>query len=107
MTHKKTAEKASLVERLKSFGSTDEQIAAFLDIDNDTLQKYYKKEIREGKTKTILELGGKLVSQAKQGDTACLIFYLKTQGGWREKIDVNNSFTLPAIEAESIKKSDD
>jgi hypothetical protein len=41
--------------------------------------------------KTIELIGGNLIKKAMDGDTASMIFYLKTQAGWRDKQDINLS----------------
>jgi len=43
---------------------------------------------RTGRAATISEVAQTLVRKALDGDTQSLIFYLKTQGRWTEKLDV-------------------
>lgn len=105
--HIPTDQNRKMIERLKAGGLNHAQIAYVLEINEDTLEKYYPKELKDGKSKLDAFVVGKLFNLINDNDRACIMFYLKTRCGWKESIDVNNSFTLPAIEAESIKKSDD
>ena len=49
--------------------------------DNPALLEAYK----EGRANAIGSVASSLVSKARGGDVASMIFYLKTQAGWREK----------------------
>jgi hypothetical protein len=61
-----------------------EDVAAIWGMSKTTLYKYCAKEIEEGKAGTRLFVAGKLLDAIKQGNIAAIIFYLKTQAGWRE-----------------------
>ena len=63
---------------------TFEQIAAVLKISSDTLVKYYKEDLDAKKVIVGTQVASKLVEKALRGDNACMMFYLKTQFGWRE-----------------------
>jgi hypothetical protein len=39
---------------------------------------------KRGRSRAISDIAGSLISKAREGDTASMIFYLKTQAGWRE-----------------------
>ena len=45
---------------------------------------------KKGKMKAIASIGSNLLSQAKSGNTAAAIFYLKTQAGWKETKVIQN-----------------
>lgn len=75
------------VESMAGVGLNQEQIAAVLDIAPKTLRKYYDKELKTSKTKTIARVAGKLVEKAVSGDVSSMIFYLKTQAKWKEADD--------------------
>jgi len=74
-----------------ALGTTTVDIAKLLGIGVKTLKKHYKEELNFGKAKANASVAGKLYDKAMHGDTAALIFWLKTQAGWREKQDVNFS----------------
>jgi hypothetical protein len=71
-------------------GTTQADIARVLDIDEKTLRKYYRGELDLAKAKANATIGGALFNKAKTGDTAAMIFWMKTQAGWREKTDFNH-----------------
>jgi hypothetical protein len=47
--------------------------------DDEVAERY-----KRGKARAIGAIAQTLISKARAGDTASMIFYLKTQGGWRE-----------------------
>jgi len=73
-----------LVMQMAAVGIAQEQIAAVIGLSVDTMVKHYKHEIETSKSKAIAKIGGTLYNKALKGDNTCMIFYLKTQGGWRE-----------------------
>lgn len=65
-------------------GLTQEQIGHLIGVSVDALTKHCRDELDAGKAETLAKVAGGLVQKALKGDTASAIFYLKTQGGWRE-----------------------
>ena len=69
---------------------TTEQIADYFGIGRNTFFKMKKRDksisvlYKKGKAKALFNVGANLVVQSKKGNTAASIFYLKTQGGWKE-----------------------
>ena len=72
-------------------GTSQEDISRVLDIDPKTLRKHYRDELDLAKAKANATIGGALFNKAKTGDTAAMIFWMKTQAGWREKTDLNHT----------------
>ena len=72
-------------------GTTQADTARVLDIDEKTLRKHYRDELDLAKAKANATIGGALFNQAKSGDTAAMIFWMKTQAGWRERKDINHT----------------
>lgn len=73
---------------------TAEQIADFLGIgrttffallnrDEDLSERY-----KRGKARAIGAVAQSLVTKARAGNVTAMIFFLKTQGGWREGVDL-------------------
>jgi hypothetical protein len=91
-----TLEDATIVEALSAF-LTCEQIADYFGINVDTFNEIRKRQpeilraYKKGKAKAIMLMANNLVTKANEGDSACIMFYLKTQAGWREKQDINLS----------------
>ena len=71
-------------------GLTQEQIAAALGISESTLTKRKKENtdftdaIKRGKAKGIALVTNKLMESIKGGNMTGMIFFLKTQAGWKE-----------------------
>lgn len=89
--HEVTPERQKLVKALSGVGLTQEQIAAKLDISVDTLRLKYKDVWELGKADAIATIAQSLFRKAANGDNACMFFYLKTQGRWRENHEETNS----------------
>lgn len=82
--HKVTIEKQTLVKTLAAVGITHEDIASKINISADTLVKYYQKELADGRIDANAQVAKGLFDQAKQGNTAAAIFWLKTRAKWKE-----------------------
>jgi len=76
------------VEALSGFGLPQDQIAALVcgGIDADTLAKHFKQELIRGKAKANSKVGKTLFQKATEGDTSAMIWWTKTQMGWKETI---------------------
>ena len=74
-------------------GTTQSDIARVLDIDEKTLRKYYRDELDLAKAKSNATIGGALFNKAKNGDTAAMIFWMKTQAKWAERHELDHSST--------------
>lgn len=89
-----TDEQISQVRKLAAV-LTMEQIADFLGISEQTLRRRFQDDSRvleafkKGKGEALAGVATNLIQQAREGNTAAAIFYLKTQGGWREKSEVD------------------
>lgn len=75
---------AERVQEMSQYGTPHEEIAALVGISEPTLRKLYKKELIQGANMAKLGVRKKLYERCMAGDTACLIFYAKTQLGWKE-----------------------
>jgi hypothetical protein len=56
---------------------------ALLNRDADLSERY-----KRGKARAVGAVAQSLVTKARAGNVTAMIFYLKTQGGWRETVDV-------------------
>lgn len=54
---------------------------SIMDRDPEVAERYKK-----GKARAIGAIAQSLIAKARAGDTTSMIFYLKTQGGWRERV---------------------
>jgi hypothetical protein len=73
------------VYELSKVGTRYEDIAFMLSISADTLTKYYKPELEKGRIEANAVIAGTLYEKARQGDTASMMFWLKTRAQWSEK----------------------
>ena len=78
------------VESLAANGLTQEQIASALGISERTLRSRkgeiadFADAIKRGKAKGIALVTNKLMESIKAGNMTGMIFFLKTQAGWKE-----------------------
>lgn len=72
---------------MSAVGVSNEQIAKVLKISVDTLVARIGPELESAKVKAIAAVAGKLFQKCMKGDRACIMFYLKCQGRWSEKIE--------------------
>jgi hypothetical protein len=72
-----------MVRRGAGAGWIHDAIAHFLGISDETLRKHYGEELEE-KKRIELELADKVLQKARNGDTACMFFWLKCRAGWKE-----------------------
>ncbi len=85
-----TDEERKRIRLYAGLGLTQEQIGSLLGKSVDSLARHCKEELTAGRAETLAKVAGTLVQKALSGDTASAIFYLKTQGGWRETMGIAN-----------------
>lgn len=77
------------------------QIADYFCICENTLRAVEERQpevfeaYQKGRSKAIAGVGSNLIQQAKRGNVAAAIFYLKTQAGWKE--DTPTETNLPGM----------
>ena len=80
----------NLVEKLASV-LTKAQLADYFEISENTFRAIEERQpevsaaYKKGKSKAIASMGANLFSQGMNGNTSAAIFYMKTQGGWKEQ----------------------
>jgi hypothetical protein len=86
-------------------------ICEILDINDDTLRKYYGKEIKTAKAVAIERMGKTVYTQGLEGDRHSQALYLKTQGasqGWVEKQVIETTNVDDTLELKSkVKELED
>lgn len=82
--HEPTKATRDTVQMHALVGTPQEVIANVLNIDAKTLRKWYRAELDLAKAKANATIGGALFNKAKSGDTTAMIFWMKTQAGWKE-----------------------
>lgn len=80
-----TDDERLLVQACMATGDfTQEQIAAALRVDCDTLVKHCKAELAHGRGDLNAKVGSTLAKKAIEGDLGALIWYEKTRRGFRD-----------------------
>ena len=97
--HEPTQHSRELVRLHTTVGTTQAHIAQILGIDLKTLRKWYRHDLDLSKARANATIGGALFNKAKGGDTAAMIFWMKTQAGWREKERHDDSAAVELVEA--------
>jgi hypothetical protein len=97
--HAKSEERGDVVAMMAAGGIPQKNIAQALGIDENTLRKHYADELDSAKDLLDAEVVGQLVKKIRQGDTASIIFYLKTRCGWkgRQVVEVGKALHEEAL----------
>ena len=82
--HKPTAKTRGQVIDLARIGTPQETIALVLDINRETLTKYYRDELDLSKVQADAQVVSSLFQNAISGNVAAQIFWCKTRLGWEE-----------------------
>lgn len=82
-----TAKERQQVEALAGVGLPHDQIGALVrdGVCTDVIRQYFAKELKAGKAKASAKIGQTLFNRAIGGETAALIWWTKSQMGWKEK----------------------
>lgn len=102
--HVPTDNQRSQVSALVSFGNTQEEIATYLRISIDTLQRRYQKELASGLIEANAKIASTLFKAAEGGDVKAMMFWLKTRARWRTTDPVNEDKNLNSIVEKLIDK---
>lgn len=94
-THIPTDKQREMVQLHATVGTSQAIIADMLGIDDKTLRKHYREELDQSLAKANASIGGALFNKAKGGDTAAMIFWMKTQAGWKERLEVSGDPNNP------------
>jgi Glu-tRNA(Gln) amidotransferase subunit E-like FAD-binding protein len=99
-----TPEQVYSVELMASIGLPQDAIAEALQITAKTLRKHFKHQLATGKTRTIAKVADALVRQALAGNITAMIFFLKTQAGWKETQKVEHSGNIARLSDEELER---
>lgn len=97
------------VEEYAQVCNSEEEIARALGVSYSTLQRRkkdceeFEEAIKRGKAKANIFVGGKLMQKIKDGDTASIIFYLKSRCGWKETQRLEGDLTTTAKPPEGLQ----
>lgn len=82
--HVPTEASRRLVKELAALGCTHDYIGSRVGLCADALRNHYRAELDHGVQEANGTIARALFDKAKNGDTACMIFWLKTRARWRE-----------------------
>jgi hypothetical protein len=85
MTHQVTEETRKTAKNGAGLGLPYHMIATLLGISENTLVKRYKKDLAEGKATATVNVLQTLYKRCLAGSDTAIIWYTKTQLGWRER----------------------
>lgn len=103
-----TDQQRARVAQLVSFGLTQRELCALVQgeegkpISEKTLRKHFAEELAYGSCQANVQIAQTLYRKAMSGDTAALIFWLKTRARWTvtDKVEISGPDGQPvAIEA--------
>lgn len=84
--HEPTEKTRGEVKLLSSFGHNQAEISNYLDIDEKTLRKYYRRELDTASMEANAQVAKRLFHKAVvQDDLTAQMFWLKTRARWRER----------------------
>ncbi len=98
------------VKALSSLGLTQAMVADYIGISIKTLRKHYRDVIAKAKVGRLRQVAETAYDMAVSGSfPAMTMFYLKTQGHWRETDKVEEPVsdeTVTKVEIEVVKTDD-
>lgn len=80
-----TDEHRRTVRAMTAYGVPAEDVAKVVGVSPMTLRKYFRDELDKAHVEANAKVAERLFKKALDGDNACMIFWMKTRGGWREK----------------------
>ena len=85
---KSTNELRAKVRQLSAFGVSQHDVAKIVECSPKTLRKHFRCELDRGAAEANAAIAGYLFQNAKAGNVAAQIFWLKTRARWKPDTDV-------------------
>ena len=106
--HVPTDDQRKIAELAAAVGIPHHEIGPLIGVSIKTLLKYYRRELKLGKTKATVTVGGRLYKMTET-NAAAAIFWMKSQAGWREKhvVEHANADGKPLAHAMVTAAADD
>ena len=89
--HVPTEKSRTQVTAFAMVGTPQDDIAKYIGIDRKTLTKHYRHELDTAMIMANAQVGKSLYQQAKNGNTAAAIFWLKCRAGWVDKQSIEHT----------------
>lgn len=111
--HVPTEDQRNTVSAMAAYGIPQKEICSVIGISWETLLKHYRTELDTASAKANSKIAQRLYQKALDGDTASMIFWLKTRARWAETVKqeisgadggpVQHDVRTVTIEAEAAK----
>lgn len=88
--HKPTDDQLAKCQAYAMVGVPHHDIAKLLGISTPTLLARYRDQLHLGKATATANVGGRLYKAAMAGSVPSMIFWMKSQAGWREVAQVDH-----------------
>ena len=100
-----TDDQRRMVMVAAGMGINQELIASRLGIAKDTLAKHFRSELDHGRDIANMQVADSLFRQAVSGRVpAATFFWLKTQAGWRERVEITGADGAPLHPKEDLSR---
>jgi len=83
-----TEEQRRLVAALRSCGWSQENISLATKLPRTTLNRHFAKEMETGEMSIKSKISHNIIEGAMNGDRTLMIFYAKTQMGWKDRASI-------------------
>lgn len=83
-----TPEQRREVKAMSGIGVPQEDMATILGISRKTLTQHFPQELTEGKAQANAKMANMLYKKGMSGNVSAIIFWLKSQAGWSERLEL-------------------
>jgi len=95
--YKPNLEDKDKIKKMVLLGAPHEKIAASLGISLSTLTKYYRDVLDYYKTHMLSQVATRAYAMAIEGHPVMTPFVLRTQGGWKENLEVEETLIVKRV----------
>jgi hypothetical protein len=104
---KVTSEQRKQVEAMAAYGVPSEEIGRVMGMTAKTLRKHFREELDTAMTTANAAVAGFLFQNAKNGNVAAQIFWLKTRARWKEPAQaVEHSGAVGSYDLSKVSDAD-
>jgi hypothetical protein len=106
--HEPTKGSRQRVSIMVASGIDQAGIAFVLEINESTLRKYYKPELKHGYAEIGARIAAKVITAADNGNLNAAFFFLERKCGWvrRDNVELANADDRPIAISVSFRKPD-
>jgi len=105
-SYKPNPKDRATVRTMTAYGIKAADVALCLGIGRTTLFKYYQPELTTSHIQANAEMASHLFKNGKRGNVTAQIFWLKTQGGWREVNRLEHSGAVGTYDLTKVSDED-